>query len=95
MYERELKKFRALVRKRRYILSTHALEEMGEDDLLDEDIEHVVLTGKIIERQLDRVTKERKYVFSGTGCDGEKVGVVLKLGPTDKAVVITTYREGE
>ncbi len=95
MYERELKKFRALVRKHRYILSIHALEEMGEDDILDEDIEHVVLTGKIIERQLDRATKERKYVFSGTGCDGEKVGVVLKMGSTDKAVVITTYREGE
>lgn len=46
---------------------------MGEDDILDEDIEHVVLTGKIVERQLDRATKERKYVFSGTGCDGEKV----------------------
>ena len=68
---------------------------MGEDDILDEDIEHVVLTGKMIERQLDRATKERKYVFSGTGCDGEKVGVVLKMGSTDKALVITTYREGE
>ena len=93
MYERELRKFRVLVREHRYILSVHALEEMGEDDLLNEDIEHVVLTGYIVERQLDRATKERKYVFSGTGCDGEKAGVVMKMGSTDKAVVITAYRE--
>jgi hypothetical protein len=66
---------------------------MDEDDLLDEDIERALLTGKIVERQLDRATKERKYVFSGTGCDGEKVGVVLKIGSTGKAVVITAYRE--
>ncbi|MDR4465932.1 MAG: DUF4258 domain-containing protein [Nitrospira sp.] len=95
MYERELRRFRALVRDRSYIISVHALEEMGEDDLLNEDIEHVVLTGKIVERQLDRASRERKYVFSGTSCDGEKVAVVLKMGPTGKAMVITAYREGE
>jgi hypothetical protein len=95
MYERELRKFRALVRQGRYILSIHALDEMSEDDLLDEDFEHAVLTGKIVERQVDRATKERKYVLSGTGCAGERVGVVLKMGSPGKAVVITVYSEEE
>lgn len=61
MFERELKRFRALFRERKYIITVHALDEMG-DDVLDEDIENVILKGRIVERQLDRATKERKYV---------------------------------
>jgi len=95
MFERETKRFRSLVRKRRYILTIHALEEMGEDDVLDEDIENVILTGQIVERQVDRATRERKYVFTGKDCAGEPVGVVLKIGSTGKVVVITVYREDE
>lgn len=66
MFERELKRFRSLFRERKYIITIHALEEIGEDDVLDEDIENVVLRGEIVERQVDRTTKERKYVLTGT-----------------------------
>ena len=93
MYERELKRFRSLFREREYIITIHALEQMGEDDVLDEDIENVVLKGRIVERQLDRATKERKYVLTGTGVGGQPVGVVLKTCSEGKAVVITVYRE--
>lgn len=95
MFNRELRRFRSLVRKRQYILTIHALEEMGEDDILDEDIEHVILTGEIVERQIDRATKERKYVLTGTDLAGEPVGVVLRMGATGKVVIITVYREEE
>jgi hypothetical protein len=95
MFEQALKRFRSLVRKRQYILTIHALEEMGEDDVLDEDIENTILTGQIVERQVDRATRERKYVFAGTDCASEPVNVVLKMGPTGKVVVITVYREEE
>lgn len=66
---------------------------MGEDDILTEDIENVILTGQIVERQVDRATKERKYVLTGMDLAGESVGVVLKMGSTGKIVVITVYRE--
>lgn len=95
MFKRELRRFWSLVRKRQYILTIHALEEMGEDDILDEDIEHVILTGQIVERQVDQATKERKYVLTGTDLAGEPVGVVLRMGSTGKVVVITVYREEE
>jgi hypothetical protein len=95
MFERVLKQLRSLIRKRHYILTIHALEEMGEDDVLAEDVENAILTGQIFERQVDRTTRERKYVLAGTGCFGESVHVVLKVGPTRKAVVITVYREEE
>lgn len=95
MFERVLKQLRSLTRKRQYILTIHALEEMGEDDVLAEDVENVILTGQIVERQVDRATRERKYVLAGTDCSGESVNVVLKVGPTRKAVVITVFREEE
>lgn len=93
MYERELKRFWALFRERKYIITVHALEEMSEDDVLDEDITNVVLKGSIVERQLDRATKERKYVLRGSDVAGEAVGVVLKMGAAGKAIVVTVYRE--
>lgn len=95
MFERELRRFRLLVRERQYIFTIHALEEMGEDDVLDEDIENVILRGRIVERQVDRATRERKYILTGTDLAGEPVGVVLKMGSTGKVVVITVYREEE
>jgi len=64
MFERELRRFRSLVRERKYIITFHALEAMGEDDVLDEDIENAILNGQIVERQIDRATKERKYVLT-------------------------------
>lgn len=33
--------------------------------------------------------------LSSTDCSGESVNVVIKMGPTSKAVVITVYREEE
>ena len=93
MFERELKRFRSLFRKRKYIITIHALEEMGEDDVLDADIENVILKGRIVERQVDRRTKERKFVFTGRDDAGQPVGVVLKLSSAGKAIVITVYRE--
>ena len=68
---------------------------MGEDDILDEDIENVILRGRIVERQVDRATRERKYVLTGTNVAGEPIGVVLKMSSTGKVVVITVYREEE
>ncbi len=50
MFERVLKQLRSLTRKRNYILTIHALEEMGEDDVLAEDVENAILTGQIVER---------------------------------------------
>jgi hypothetical protein len=95
MFARVLKQLRSLIRKRQYIITIHALEEMGEDDVLAEDIENAILTGQIVERQIDRATREQKYILAGTDCSGESVNIVLKVGPTRKAVVITVYQEEE
>ena len=50
MFERVLKQLRSLIRKRQYIITIHALEEMAEDDVLAEDIEHAIAMSTIIDR---------------------------------------------
>lgn len=73
MFDRVLKQPHSLIRKRQSIITVHALEEMGEDDVLVDDVEKAVLTGRIIERQVDRTSRERKYVLAGIDCSRERV----------------------
>ena len=93
MFERVLKRFREKIRRREYVMSVHAEEEMDNDGLTILDIESSVLTGRIVERQRDLRTREWKYVVLGAGIDGDPVGIVCKLSPTGRLAIITTYRE--
>ena len=61
MFSRILKEMRDRIRKRHYVMTLHAEEEMSDDGLTIYDVEHCILTGKILERQKDKVTAEWKY----------------------------------
>jgi uncharacterized DUF497 family protein len=74
-------------------MTLHADEEMDEDELSIFDVESVILSGKIIERQKDQSTGEWKYLVKGESLTGESVVVVTKIGPTDKLIFITVYRD--
>ena len=81
---------REKIRKRLYVMTTHAEEEMDSDGLTIFDVESVILTGEILERQRDRKTREPKYVVRGETVDGARRAVVVsKFGPTDKLVIVT------
>lgn len=88
-----LKRFRDSIRRRQYVMTIHAEEEMDDDRLSIFDIESAILTGEIIQRQRDRKTREWKYVVSGGAIDGARVVVVGKLSPSGILVILTTYRE--
>ena len=45
---------REKLRSRQYVMTVHAEEEMDADGLSIFDIENAVLTGRIVERQVDR-----------------------------------------
>ena len=92
MYERILKQMRKRVRTRQYVMTLHAEEEMADDILSIFDIERVVLTGKIVERQKDHKTKEWKYIVEGETVSSETAVVVGKLSITGKLVIITVYK---
>lgn len=78
---------------RHYVITLHADEEMDNDGLSILDVEHVLLTGTIIETQKDRHTSETKYVIKGGTLSKDEACVVCKLGMTGKLVIITVYKE--
>jgi hypothetical protein len=60
MFDRILKRMRGLIRTRKYVMTVHAEDEMNSDGLTIYDVESIVLTGRITERQRDRVLAEWK-----------------------------------
>ena len=80
-----------LIRTLSYIVSTHAADEIEDDNLSILDLENIILTGQIVERQRDRTTHETKYVIQGITLEGDAGEVVVKVGHNGKLVVITIY----
>ena len=75
-------------------MTTHAEEEMDNDGLTIFDVESVILTGEIVERQRDRRTREPKYLVRGETIAGIRRAVVVgKFGLTDKLVILTVYAD--
>ena len=91
MFERISKRMREKVRKRQYVMTLHADEEMNEDGLTIHDVERCILTGEILERQKNGVTDEWKYRIRGETVDGGEAEAIAKLSPTGKLVIITVY----
>jgi hypothetical protein len=93
MYDRILKQMRERIRTRQYVMTIHAEEEMAGDNLSIFDVERVVLTGSIIERQKDQDTAEWKYLVEGETTSSNLAVVVAKISITGKLVIITVYVE--
>jgi hypothetical protein len=74
-------------------MTTHADEEADEDNLGLLDIQSVVFTGAIIERQRDPVSSEWKYVIRGETLDGRTAEVVAKLGVGGSLYIVTVYAD--
>ena len=87
-----INRLRDLVRSLDYAVSLHAADELDDDDLTILDLETIILTGEIVERQRDRQTREVKYVVRGRILDGSPAEAVGKIGPTGKLFIITVYR---
>jgi hypothetical protein len=93
VFSRAQKRMRELVRRGQYVMTTHADEEADEDSLSILDIESVVLTGSILERQRDSETREWKYVVLGETLDGRVGCVVTKFGLVGRLYILTVYAE--
>lgn len=82
---------RALVRALHYVVTTHASDELDDDNLSILDLENIVLTGRISERQRDRETREVKCVIQGSTLDGSVAETIVKVGHGGKLIFITVY----
>lgn len=86
---------RELVRRRQYLMTTHADDEADAEGFDIFDIESAILTGEIVERQKDRDTAESKYVILGETIDGRSIAVVAKLGASGRTIYILTVYGNE
>jgi hypothetical protein len=91
MLDKTSKVMRDKIRSCQYVMTVHAEEEMDNDCLTIYDVERCILTGKITERQKDKVTAEWKYRINGRSLSGKEIEVIAKLSPTGKLVIITVY----
>jgi fatty acid/phospholipid biosynthesis enzyme len=82
---------RDLVRSLNYVVSLHAAEELEDDNLTILDLENIILTGGILERQKHRETRETKIVIRGRTLDDRQAEAVIKVGPTGALYIITVY----
>lgn len=93
MFESILVELRNYVRTNKYVVTTHAADEMDEDDLSIYDIERAILNGEIVERQKDEERSEWTYLVLGRSLDDHPIIVVTKIGPTDKLIIITVFKD--
>ena len=82
---------RDLVRSVNYVVSLHAAEELEDDNLTILDLENILLTGRIVERQKDRGTRETKTAIRGRILDGREGEAVVKVNLSDVLYVVTVY----
>lgn len=85
-------KIRECIRSLNYVVSIHATEEMENDNLTIFDLENIILTGEIIERQRDFKTREIKCVIRGLTKGIQNAETIIKIGPLGQLFFITVYR---
>ncbi len=93
MYKRVLREMREGIRKRQYVMTLHAEDEMADDGFTIFDVERAILTGEIVERQEDHQSGEWKYLVMGQTIGSRLITVVAKLSVINKLVIITVYLE--
>lgn len=91
MQQPTIARIRECVRSLNYVVSVHAAEELDDDNLTILDLENVIFTGEIIERQRDVETREVKCVIRGFTLEKQHAEIVVKIGALGSLIVITAY----
>jgi hypothetical protein len=91
---RALQRMQRAVREQRYRISSHANEEMSEDNLVSEDVENAILRGRIT-RKFTRDPRGTRYELMGDTTDGRQARIVCRFLPSGMLLVITAYEDEE
>ena len=89
-----LQRIRRAIREERYRVSSHANEEMSDDCLGSEDVEGIVLSGRIT-RRFTHDPRGTRYEVTGETTDGRRGSVVCRFLPSGVLLVITAYAAEE
>ena len=91
MAQPSISRIRDCIRSLNYVVSLHAAEELDDDNLTILDLENIILTGEIAERQRDRRTREVKFVIRGRTIEGQEAEAVVKFRQISALFIITVY----
>jgi len=91
---RTLQRIQRAIRDQRYRISSNANEEMSEDNLVAEDVENVILRGRIM-RKFTRDPRGTRYEVAGEARDGRGARAVCRFLPSGVLLVITVYKDEE
>lgn len=85
-----LRRIRQRIVDRFYYLSSHAEDEMLDDQLERADVEHAILKGKI-KRKLTRDVRGTRYRMEGPARDGRMIQVVCRFREDSNLIIVTVY----
>jgi hypothetical protein len=89
-----LKKIRQKIINRDYYLSSHAEEEMLDDELERIDIENAILKGRI-EKKLTEDVRGTRYRIEGPARDSRLIHVICRFKEDANLIIITVYALSE
>lgn len=87
---RALQRIRLAIREQRYRISLHANEEMSKDKLVLEDVENILLTGKI-KRRFTHDPRGIRYEIVGSTIANRHACIVCRFLPSEILLIITVY----
>ncbi len=87
---RILKEIKQSIIDRNYYLSSHAEEEMLDDDLERKDIENAILNGHI-DKKLTQDVRGTRYRIEGPAMDGRLIHVLCRFKESANLIIITVY----
>ena len=85
-----IQNIRQRVADRRYYISSHAEDEMLADGFDRNDIENVILKGRI-EMRLTEDPRGTRYRIEGPALDGRTAHVICRFHPVSDLIIITVY----
>ena len=85
-----LDRLRQAIHDQHYRVSSHANEEMSDDDLGAQDIESIILTGKVV-RRFTRDPRGIRYEIAGAATDGRRAYIVCRFLMSGTLLIITAY----
>jgi hypothetical protein len=85
-----LQRIRQRIIDREYYLSSHAEEEMLDDELERKDVENAILKGRI-EKKFTEDIRGTRYRIEGPILDGRIIQVLCRFREDANLIVITVY----
>lgn len=85
-----LQRIRQKIIDREYYLSSHAEDEMLDEQLERFDVEHAILKGKI-DKKLTQDARGTRYRMEGPARDGRMIQVVCRFREDSNLIIVTVY----